>query len=224
MEPSTKYLSKKIHSFLSGIPGEVVVVAAAKTRTIQEVTTAIDAGIRHIGHNYVQEAQPMVAKLGNRAEWHMIGHLQRNKARVAVDTFDMIQTLDSVKLARAIQHQCEDLEKIYPVLIEINSAREPQKAGVFPENIDSFINQISQFDRILVKGILSMGPFTSDPEVIRPHFSLTRNIYERLQTMNYTNLDLQYLSMGMSTSYLVAIEEGANMIRIGTALFGERHG
>ena len=134
----------------------------------------------------------------------------------------MIQTLDSIRLAEAIQNQCEELDITYPVLIEINSAEERKKSGVMPGDLDVFIEQVSQMNRIQIKGLLSMGPLVPDPEEIRPFFRLTRKIFDDLHSQKSNNLRMEYLSMGMSNSYQVAIQEGANMVRIGTALFGER--
>jgi PLP dependent protein len=222
MDDSLSRLYDRTKALLASIPGDVTVLAAAKQRTIEEVDTAVKAGIHFVGHNYVQEGQAMVSAIGNAVQWHLIGHLQRNKARIAMTTFDMIQTLDSIRLAEAIQNQCEELEITYPVLIEINSAEEPQKSGVMPGDLDAFIEHVSQMNRIQIKGLLSMGPLVPDAEEIRPFFRLTRKIYDDLHRQQSNNLRMEYLSMGMSNSYQVAIQEGANMVRIGTALFGER--
>ncbi len=222
MDDSLDNLYERTKEFLASIPGDVTVLAAAKQRTIEEVATVVKAGIRYVGHNYVQEGQAMVSAIGNEVQWHLIGHLQRNKARVALTTFDMIQTLDSIRLAAAIQNQCEELDITYPVLIEINSAEEAQKSGVMPGDLEAFLEQVSKMDRILIKGLLTMGPFISDPEEIRPFFRLTRKIYDGLHKQKSNNLRMEFLSMGMSNSYEAAIQEGANMIRIGTTLFGER--
>jgi len=222
MDDSLDNLYERTKEFLASIPGDVTVLAAAKQRTIEEVATAVKAGIRYVGHNYVQEGQAMVSAVGNEVQWHLIGHLQRNKARVALTTFDMIQTLDSIRLAAAIQNQCEELDITYPVLIEINSAEEAQKSGVMPGDLEAFLEQVSKMDRIMIKGLLTMGPFISDPEEIRPFFRLTRKIYDGLHKQKSNNLRMEFLSMGMSNSYEAAIQEGANMIRIGTTLFGER--
>ncbi len=222
MDETLDHLYDRTKELLASIPGDVTVLAAAKQRSIEEVATVVKAGIRYVGHNYVQEGLAMVSAIGNVVQWHLIGHLQRNKARIALSTFDMIQTVDSIRLAAAIQNQCEELDITYPVLIEINSAEEPQKNGVMPGDLDAFLNQVSQMNRILIKGLLSMGPFVSDPEEIRPFFRLTRKIYDGLHRQKSNNLRMEFLSMGMSNSYEVAIQEGANMIRIGTTLFGER--
>ncbi len=214
-------IEQKVAEFLRSIPAGITVVAAAKTRTPEEVRAAIRAGIKILGYNYVQEAEQMYREIGNAVQWHMIGHLQRNKAKEAVQLFDMIETLDSVRLAEAVDRRCAELGKVLPVLIEVNSGREPNKSGVFPEAVNELVKQLSTFDHIRVQGLMTMGPLT-DPENLRPYFKETKTAFDHLAKAGIPNVEMRYLSMGMSDSYLIAIEEGANMIRIGTKLFGER--
>ena len=204
------------------IPSGVQLVAAAKTRTPEDIARAIEAGIRIIGENYVQEAQRAQAVIGRKARWHFIGHLQTNKVKKAVEIFDMIETVDSMKLAREIDKRCADMGKSISVLIEINSGREPQKFGVLPERVADLIKDISTLDRIRVKGLMTMGPFSGDPEDARPYFSVTRSLFEKIKALDLPDTEMAFLSMGMTNSYWVAIEEGANIIRIGTKIFGER--
>lgn len=219
---SGNFITEAAARILRDLPEHVTLVAAAKTRTPEEVAQAIEAGIEMVGHNYVQEARAMVAALGSRAQWHMVGHLQSNKAGVAAELFDMIQTLDSVKLARALDRKCAQLGKVMPVLVEVNSGREEAKAGVLPEDVDAFVREINGFEHVRVQGLMTMGPFFDDPERSRPYFRATREAFERLAGADFPNVEMRYLSMGMSDSYLVAIEEGANMVRIGTSIFGPR--
>ncbi|MBN1303647.1 MAG: YggS family pyridoxal phosphate-dependent enzyme [Anaerolineales bacterium] len=204
------------------IPPEVMLQAAAKTRTLDDVETVIQAGVTHIGYNYVQEALPIIQAIGNRATWHMIGHLQRNKARIVVQHFDMIETVDSWKLAQTLELHCKSLQKTMPILIEINSGREANKTGVLPEGVEELVHQLSTLEYLQLVGLMTMGPRFGNPEDSRPYFKTTRAIFERLAVMNLPNVSMRYLSMGMSNSYQIAIEEGANIIRIGTKLFGER--
>lgn len=215
-------IADSVKIFLETVPPDVVIVAAAKHRTIDEVEAVIRAGITHIGQNYVQQAKPMVQALGGRAEWHMIGHLQRNKVSPAVQIFNLIETLDSARLARAIDSRCEDLGKVMLVLIEINSGRESNKTGVLPEQLDDLLAEIVDLKHIRIMGLMTMGPRFGDPEESRPYFKATRKEFDRLSAMNLPNVTMRYLSMGMSNSYQVAIEEGANIIRVGTKIFGER--
>jgi len=215
-------IKENITKILSSLPQGVQLVAAAKTRTLEEVEEAVAAGITVLGYNYLQEAEEIFQGIGNKVQWHMIGHLQRNKAKKAVALFDMIETIDSLRLAEAVNRHCEEIGKIMPILIEINSGRESNKAGVFPEKVDELVQQISGLENIRVQGLMTMGPYSGDPEDARPYFDATKEAFDRLSQMKIPNVEMKYLSMGMSNSYQVAIEEGANMVRIGTLLFGER--
>ena len=215
-------IRENVERLLGELPEGVMLEGAAKTRTPEEIVEAIDAGLEIIGQNYVQEAEKTFAVIGNRVKWHMIGHLQRNKARKAVAIFDMIETVDSMKLAREINKSCGKLIKTMEVLIEINSGEETQKAGVLPGAALSLVKEMSALEYIRIMGLMTMGPFAGDPEESRPYFQKTRDIYEELKQLNLPGVKMEILSMGMSNSYKVAIEEGANLVRIGTHLFGER--
>lgn len=207
---------------LDSLPSYVTLVAAAKGRTLTEVEAVIQAGITHIGHNYVQEAQMMVPALTGKATWHMIGHLQRNKAKKAVELFDVLETVDSLRLAQAIVRRCAAIGKVISILVEINSGEESNKTGVLPKDIDELVAGLVPLEHISIQGLMTMGPRFGDPESARPYFRATRQAFERLSKWNIPNIEMRYLSMGMSNSYLVAIEEGANMVRIGTKIFGSR--
>ena len=196
--------------------------AAAKTRSADEVRAAIDAGIRVLGYNYVQEAEAIQADIRADVRWHMIGHLQKNKVKKAVELFDMIETVDSVKLARRLSRVCEQAGKPMPVLIEVNSGREENKNGVLPEDVESLARSIDTLPAVQLQGLMTMGPWVDDPEELRPYFKLTREIFDHLTALKLQNFTMQYLSMGMSDSYHIAIEEGANIVRLGTVLFGPR--
>jgi len=222
-------VSPHIHSvresalhMLETIPSDILVLAAAKTRSMDEVEAVIQAGITHIGYNYVQEALPIIQSIGRRATWHMIGHLQQNKVKTVVQYFDMIETIDSLRLAQIVDRQCAATGKTMPVLVEVNSGREANKTGILPEDVETFVIQISTLKNIRVEGLMTMGPRFGDPEDARSYFKATRAVFEHLAAMELSNPTMRYLSMGMSNSYLVAIEEGANLIRIGTKLFGVR--
>ncbi|HPD38517.1 MAG TPA: YggS family pyridoxal phosphate-dependent enzyme [Mesotoga infera] len=204
------------------IPDYVTLVAATKTRSVQEILELIDSGVIDLGENYVQEAQEKFGSIGMKARWHCIGHLQTNKVKKAVEIFDMIQTVDSVKLATEIDKRAGTIGKKMPLLIEINSAREENKSGVYPEKAMELIEGISHFENIIVVGLMTMGPVTDDVEEIRPYLRLTRRLFEEIGALEIKNVEMKYLSMGMSDSYRVAIEEGSNMVRLGTIIFGER--
>jgi len=222
MNSQTDDIGKSVKRILETIPPEVILVAAAKTRTLEEVEAAIQAGVTHIGYNYIQEALPIIQAVGSRVTWHMIGHLQRNKAKVAVQHFDMIETVDSWRLAQALDRHCSTMGKTISVLVEINSGRESNKTGVPPNDVGELVQQISTLGHLRVEGLMTMGPRFGEPEDSRPYFQATREAFDRLTAENIPNVTMQYLSMGMSNSYQIAIEEGANIVRIGTKLFGER--
>ncbi|MBN1927876.1 MAG: YggS family pyridoxal phosphate-dependent enzyme [Prolixibacteraceae bacterium] len=204
------------------LPSGVILVAAAKTRLPDEVNVAINAGIKTIGYNYVQEAEKMHRVITNDVQWHMIGHLQRNKVKKAVTLFDMIETIDSVKLAEIVNRQCALIGKEMPVLIEINSGKESNKTGVLPENVRTLLKQINNLPNLKIQGLMTMGPRFGNPEDARPYFKLTKSLFDQLKKEEMPNVEMHFLSMGMSNSYRIAIEEGANIVRIGTMLFGER--
>ncbi len=215
-------IKENIKKILEELPAGVELVAAAKTRTVAEILKAIQAGLTIIGHNYVQEAERAFEAIGPKAKWHMIGHLQSNKAKKAVRIFDMIETVDSLKLAKAIDKACRNINKSMPVLIEINSGEEPQKAGVIPSDAISLVKEISELENVRIMGLMTMGPFSGDPEDARPYFQKTRQLFKDIEQANLPGIEMKYLSMGMSNSYRVALEEGANLVRIGTRIFGER--
>ena len=215
-------ISEVVRQIKDSIPPDVVLIAAAKTRSLEEVEAVIEAGVTHIGYNYVQEAIPIIQSIGKKAEWHMIGHLQRNKAKIAVQNFDMIETVDSLRLAQTIDRYCEQIHKIMPVLVEINSGRESNKTGVLPEEVDDLIQKMAALANIHIEGLMTMGPRFGNPEDARPYFKIAKDAYERIAAKNLPNVNMRFLSMGMSNSYQIAIKEGANIIRIGTKLFGQR--
>ena len=215
-------IKQNVVQILSELPNGVELVAAAKTRNPGEILQAIEAGIKIVGENYVQEAEPAYEVVGNRAKWHFIGHLQRNKVKKAVKLFDMIETVDSVEIAGEIDKRCAQIGKVMPVLIEINSGREEQKSGVFPEKAEQLVREISSLQNIRVKGLMTMGPRFGNPEDSRPCFVETKKIFDKLKNLNLPNVEMRYLSMGMTNSYKIAIDEGANIVRIGSKIFGER--
>ena len=215
-------IEQNVSQILSELPAGVELVAAAKTRQPSEILEAAEAGVKIIGENYVQEAERAYEAAGNRVKWHFIGHLQKNKVKKAVRIFDMIETVDSSELAREIDKRCTQIGKVMPILIEINSGREEQKAGILPKEAEQLIREISAYQNIKVMGLMTMGPFAGDPEDSRPYFVETRKIFERIGQLQLPNVDMRYLSMGMTNSYKIAIEEGANIVRIGSKIFGER--
>jgi len=215
-------IKQNVDQILSELPDGVQLVAAVKARRPEEILEAVESGVKILGENYVQEAERIYEVVGNRAKWHFIGHLQKNKVKKAVKLFDMIETVDSLELAREIDKRCAQIGKVIPVLVEINSGREEQKSGVFPEKTEQLVRDISDLNNIRVMGLMTMGPRFGNPEDSRPYFVETKKIFERIKKLNLPNIQIRYLSMGMTNSYKIALDEGANMVRIGSKIFGER--
>lgn len=213
---------ENVTQILNELPEGVQLVAAAKARQPKEILAAVEAGVKIIGENYIQEAERAYEVVGNRVEWHFIGHLQKNKVKKAVRLFDTIETVDSIEIAREIDKRCAQIGKIMPVLIEVNSGREEQKSGVFPEGVELLVREMATLPNLRVAGLMTMGPELGNPEDLRPYFVETRKIFEEIKKLNLPNIEMRYLSMGMTNSYRIAVEEGANIVRLGTKIFGER--
>jgi len=217
-----KNIEENVKKIMDKLPAGVRLVAAAKTRSSEEIEEAIHAGVKTIGENYIQEAEKAFETIGNKVKWHFIGHLQKNKVKKAVKIFDMIETVDSYSLAREINEKCILLSKIMPILIEINSGREEQKFGVLPEEAFDLIKEISLLSHIKVNGLMTMGPPFGNPEDSRPYFKETKKLFDEIKAKELPNVEMNDLSMGMTNSFQIAIEEKANIVRIGTLIFGER--
>ncbi|MCX7823535.1 MAG: YggS family pyridoxal phosphate-dependent enzyme [Syntrophobacterales bacterium] len=205
-------------------PSSVTLIGVGKTMPADRIRQAVLCGLRHIGENYVQEAREKKALLSDLdIFWHFIGHLQTNKAKAAVQLFDWIQTVDRMELAKKLDRASLSLRtEPLPVMIEVNIGGEPSKSGVSPDELEGFYDELSALDGLLVKGLMVIPPFFEDPERVRPFFRKARELLERLRLRSKFPERLTELSMGMSHDFEVAIEEGATMVRIGTALFGER--
>ena len=216
-------IKQNVQRILSELPAGVQLVAVAKGRTPEEIREAIEGGVEIIGQNYVQEAEKAYSLIGNRVKWHFIGHLQRNKVKKAVTIFDMIETVDSLEIGQEIDRRCAQIGKIMPVLIEVNSGREKQKSGVFPEDVSQLVKEIAELANIRVVGLMTIGPHFNHAEEVRPYYVVTRKLFGQVKQLNLPNVEMKYLSMGMSNSYQLAIAEGANIVRIGTRIFGEQN-
>jgi hypothetical protein len=215
-------IEENVKKILEELPPGVELMAAAKSRTPKEILRAAEAGVTIIGENYVQEALAAFEVVGPLVKWHFIGHLQKNKVKKAVQIFNMIETVDSIELAREIDKRCAQHGRIMSVLIEINSGREPQKFGILPEEAERLIQEMLPLQNIKIEGLMTMGPMFGDPENARPYFIETRKIFDKMRSLALPGVEMRYLSMGMTNSYKVAIEEGANIVRIGTKIFGPR--
>lgn len=201
---------------------EITLVAVTKTVAVEKIQLAIEAGVKFIGENRLQEALEKYLSIGNRVQWHFIGHLQTNKVNKALDIFSMIQSVDSLHLAKEIEKRASQVNKIIPILIEVNTSGEQTKFGVQPSHLIDLIKDILNLPHLKLSGLMTMGPGLAikDKEKSRPCF---RILYElRTKAEREFGIKMPYLSMGMSSDFEVGIEEGSNMVRIGTAIFGSR--
>lgn len=204
-------------------PATVRLVAVSKTVPAVRVEEAIDAGAAIFGENYVQEAREKIETLSVfPVKWHFIGHLQRNKAKYAVKLFDLIHSVDSLKLARELNKQTRKLNRVQSILIQVNIAEEETKSGVSEQETVDLIREISQLEYLSIKGLMTMPPYFNAPDKVRPFFSALRELRDQIKAMNIVNISMDELSMGMTGDFEVAIEEGATLVRVGTAIFGER--
>jgi hypothetical protein len=198
----------------------VMLLAVSKTKSAEIIEEAVRCGQIFFGENKVQEAKAKIPLSPGRARWHFIGHLQSNKARDAVELFEMIQGVDSPDLAREISKRCEQASKEMPILLEVNVAGESSKFGYQPERLLAELKELSSLPRLVVQGLMTIPPFATDPEKSRSHFRRLREL--KAQCEETLGLALPHLSMGMSGDFEIAIEEGATLVRVGTALFGQR--
>lgn len=202
---------------------EILLIAVSKTRTPDEINQAIDAGVTDIGENKVQEIIDKYDAV-KPVRWHMIGHLQTNKVKYIIDKVDLIHSVDSIRLAEEISRRAAQHNKIMDILIQINAAGEESKFGVGVDDADELINEILvNCPNIRICGFMSIAPYAENPKDVAKHFKRVNELYLKYKGIDNPQMDIKYLSMGMSHDYGVAINEGANMIRIGTAIFGERN-
>ncbi len=226
IENASNILKKISHAAMRAgrSPDEVKLIAVTKTVGIGTIKDAIDAGLRIFGENRVQEARDKISNLksqisNSRIEWHLIGYLQKNKAKYAVQLFDLIHTVDSVELAEELNKQAEKIGKIQRVLVQVKLSEEETKHGVSEEELIPMLEKIKRLNNLRLEGLMTMPPFFEDVEKARPYFRKLRELREKAEKQEFK---LPELSMGMSNDFEVAIEEGATMVRIGTAIFGER--
>lgn len=198
---------------------EVCLVAVTKNHPAAVVTEIQSLGVGNIGENRVQEAREKQQQIGHPGKWHLIGHLQTNKAKQAVEFFDLIESADSEHLLRALEKEAAKQGKVMDVLLQINVAREPQKTGFLPEDYEAVLSLLDSFPHIRVRGIMVIAPNTPDQTVLH---SVFRQGYDYFCKLKRQRKDIDFLSMGMTSDYAIAVEEGANMVRVGTALFGAR--
>ncbi len=190
---------------------------------VEVVREAIEAGVTDLGENYIQEAREKFNTLANLpVAWHFIGHLQSNKAKYAVRMFDLIHSVDSLKLATALDRYAEKIDRVQPILIQVNVAREDSKSGIYAEEALPLVKAVAGMKNISLQGLMTIPPYFNAPEKVRPFFAALRELRDRIRKEGIANIEMNELSMGMTGDFEAAIEEGATMVRIGTAIFGER--
>jgi pyridoxal phosphate enzyme (YggS family) len=203
-------------------PTEIKLLAAAKAQSANAIRAAIAAGVTLVGENYVQEAVEKKRQISSAVEWHMIGHLQRNKAKTAVDLFDVIESVDNLALARELEKEGAQRDKIIRAFVEVNLAGEESKTGTPKNQLQSLLEAVAEMSHLGVEGLMTVPPYRENREEVRPYFRALRELRDELNQLCLPNVNLKELSMGMSHDYTVAIEEGATIVRVGTALFGPR--
>ena len=202
---------------------EIKLVAVSKWMSIEKIQQAIDCGQILYGESYLQEASDKIQHFPKTITWHFIGHLQGNKAKQAAELFDVVETVDRIKIAQALDNHSKLLKKELSILVQVNIGREKQKSGIPPEKAESFLRLLAQETNLHILGLMTIPPFSSDPEKSRPYFKELKDLAAALATQHlFKDNDHVELSMGMSGDYTVAIEEGATIVRVGTALFGAR--
>lgn len=205
-------------------PEDVILIAVTKKKTMETVMEAIQSGTGHFGENYIQEAVAKIDSIGQeKACWHFIGHLQSNKAAIAVKYFEYIHTVDSFKLAKEIDKQAKAIHKIQKILLQVNISNEKTKSGADAEKTMELVKQIHGFENISLQGLMCMPPYFEQPEQARGFFKALLQIRDDILAHQFSNVFMTHLSMGMSNDFKVAIEEGSTMVRIGTSIFGERN-
>ena len=203
-------------------PEEVTLVAVSKTKPVEMLQEAYDAGARVFGENKVQEIMDKYDRLPSDIQWHMIGHLQRNKVKYIIDKVAMIHSVDSVRLAQTIKAEAAKKDLVMPILVEVNVAEEESKFGLSTDEVLPFLEEISQYPHIAVKGLMTIAPFVDDAEENREVFVKLKKLSVDIAAKNINNVTMSVLSMGMTGDYQVAVQEGATMVRVGTGIFGER--
>ena len=204
-------------------PNEVTLIAVSKTKPVEMLKEAYEAGARVFGENKVQEIVDKYDQMPSDVKWHLIGHLQRNKVKYIVDKVAMIHSVDSLRLAETIEKEAEKKNVVVPILIEVNVAEEESKFGLKPEEVLSFIEQIADFSHIQIKGLMTIAPYVENAEENREIFRELKKLSVDIAAKNINNVTMSVLSMGMTGDYMVAVQEGATMVRVGTGIFGARN-
>ncbi len=204
-------------------PETIQLIAVSKRKSVEVIRQGIKAGAKHLGENYIQEAVGKIDTIGKKsAVWHFIGHLQSNKAKIAVQYFEYIHTVDTLKLAKEINKQAKKIDKTQKIFLQVNISDEETKSGTDSKEAIELASQISHFGNLSLQGLMCMPPFFSNPESARIYFKQLKQIQEKITARNFDNVSMEHLSMGMSNDFKVAIQEGSTMVRVGTSIFGSR--
>ncbi|RBP39192.1 YggS family pyridoxal phosphate-dependent enzyme [Garciella nitratireducens] len=201
---------------------DITLIAVSKTVDVESMKYIYQKGFNNFGENRVQELTKKFTQFDDKVNWHFIGHLQRNKVKYIVDKVKLIHSVDSIRLLKEINLQAKKIGRQIPVLVQVNVAKEESKFGIKTNEIKDFMREAVNYSNIIIKGFMMIAPYEEDPEKVRPFFMELREIYDKIKKKERHNIKMQYLSMGMTNDYTVAIEEGSNMIRIGTGIFGKR--
>lgn len=210
--------AKKSNRFLE----DIHIVTVTKTIALDKMDYFYNKGFRNFGENRVQELLEKYDHFNDQINWHLIGHLQRNKVKYIIDKVKMIHSVDSLRLAKEINRQSKNINRITPILVQVNVAQETSKFGIKIEEVDNYIQELSNYNNIIVKGLMTIAPFEKNTENLRPLFRKLKETYDRIKNQEKGNISMEFLSMGMTNDYEIAIEEGSNMVRIGSGFFGER--
>jgi len=203
-------------------PGDIKIIGVTKTVDTDRIMKAIDAGIVDLGENRVQELLEKYDKINRECRWHLIGHLQTNKVKYIIDKVSLIHSVDRIELVQEIQKRAEKIGRIVDVLVQVNVAEEESKFGIRTSEALDFVKEVSRFENIKVRGLMTIAPLVENPETVRYVFRELRKLLIDIRQENIDNINMDFLSMGMSNDFEIAVEEGSNMIRVGTAIFGRR--
>jgi len=203
-------------------PREITVVAVTKTRTPAEIEAALRSGIHIVGENRIQEADAKKGQVKAAAQWHLIGHLQTNKAKKAVELFDLVQSVDSLRIATALDKRSAQAGRILDILLQVNTSGISHQAGTSPEALEELVGQIAGLSHLRIRGLMTIGALSTDESLVRSCFARLRQLRDQILAASMDGVEMKYLSMGMSGDFELAIAEGANLLRLGTTLFGPR--
>ncbi len=204
-------------------PEDILLLAVSKTKPVEQIKEAVSYGLTSLGENKVQEIMDKYEPMGEGIHWHLIGHLQTNKVKYIIDKVDMIHSVESIRLAEEIEKRAAAKNKVMDILVEINIAQEESKFGIPVNEVESFLQELSKFSHIRIRGLMTVAPFVENPEENRLYFRKMRELLVDINTKKIDNINMDVLSMGMTGDYMVAIEEGATIVRVGTGIFGERY-